>query len=141
MAAMERERPGYTADQQRDDRLFAQSGFLRRRDGSREMVTRWRINGVFYDQMYLPLNLYTAFLDELQRKLVALNGSKENPQPKRYVELFTDGPERRFAEIEMVVEPDNTVRIHILNVRSEPASVIASSDFEGSCPTSARGPR
>ena len=103
-------------------------------------MTRHRINGVFYDHLYVPLNLYAAFLEELQHLLVALNGSKENPQPKRYIEVFAEGPTRRFAEVEMVVEPDNTVRIYILNVRTEPASVIASTDYEGSGSTPPRGP-
>lgn len=139
--AMEKERPGYIAAYEREMDLMERSGHLRHRNGHDGMVVRQRIDGVFYDLMDMPLIVYPDFLRELRDQLVALDGSEEHPQPTRYIELFSEGPGRRFAEVETFIEPDNTIRIHILGVCEKPASVVASSDFAGRSPRPPRGRR
>lgn len=72
-----------------------------------------------------------SFLHILQDRLVSLDASAAEPKPVRYIEytVFTrpeDPQVRRFAEIELWMDENNTFRIEILGHRTEPMTVYAS---------------
>jgi hypothetical protein len=73
-----------------------------------------------------PIELHLALLSLIQERLLSLDASEEAPKPMRYIEYDSDDPTHRcFAEVELLLLEDNTVRVEISRHLREPASVRA----------------
>jgi hypothetical protein len=82
--------------------------------------------GQLYPMHGPPIELHLALLSMIQERLVSLNASMDTPKPMRYVEYDSDDPTHRcFAEVELLLGEDNTVRIEVVRHLREPVSVRA----------------
>ena len=94
-----------------------------------QTVPVWmKIDGRLHPHYGVPIGMHLHFLSVLQEHLVSLGTSEEDRKAVRYIEYSEPAPprgpaERRFAEVELWLDEDNTVRIEILGHRHEPASV------------------
>ena len=86
-----------------------------------------RINGVLYPSVSIPIEIHFAFLSLIQERLLSLDASEEDPKPMRFIEYDSPGDtsQRCFAEVEIWLDEDNTVRIEIVEFHRRPASTRA----------------
>ena len=92
-----------------------------------QTVPVWvRIKGDLYFLSGLPIRAHLAFLSLVEKRLVSLNASEEHPKPIRHIEYDSDDPlQRWFAEVDLLLDGDNTIRIEIVKHLSLPPSVRA----------------
>jgi hypothetical protein len=112
-----------------DDKLalaLEQCSRLRSVAGWRTVPTWIEIAGELHSLHGIPIKLYLAFLSLIQQRLVSLDASEDSPKPMRFIEYDSDNATHRcFAEVELLLNEDNTLRIAVLRHRREPASVRA----------------
>jgi hypothetical protein len=82
--------------------------------------------GQLYPTPGPPIDLHLALLSSIQERLVSLNASEDSPKPMRHIEYDSIDPAYRcFAEVELNLLEDNTVRIEIVQYLRMPRSVRA----------------
>jgi hypothetical protein len=104
-----------------------QSAKTRGPKSHRGLPISFRVGGIiqyFGDQ---PFHSYGSVLKAIQSRTVALGASEDNPQPMRYIEIgygmskhpVTSGPSgmRRFLEVDLEFQEDNTFWIYIRAIR------------------------
>jgi hypothetical protein len=110
---------------------------LRGTEGEIGVPVSFRINGTLHHFNVLLFPVFEIFLEALQHGLVSIGASEANPQPVRYFEIgkillgqkadqfATIGStgNRRFAEIDLEYQRDNTIWIHLRGTREVDASV------------------
>jgi hypothetical protein len=121
-------RPNKLADDPSD-----QSAMTRNPSGLAGLPISMRINGNLEHFDGLPFDLYGRTIAGFQSGLVSLGASETNPQPVRYIEigyaLINEPPapdtsgRRRFAEVDLEFQNDNTFWVHIRGVREIEAGV------------------
>ena len=121
------ERPAAApADDSAADRAFCASTQLKSPLGWQTVPVWVRINGDLYFHNGLPITAHLAFLSMIEKRLVSLDASEEHPKPIRYIEYDSDDPsQRRFAEVELLLDGDNTIRIEIVKHLCLPQSARA----------------
>jgi hypothetical protein len=91
-----------------------------RNPGGRIQVPMWlKINGEVHPYNGLPLACLGFFMELAEERLVSIGGTKESPQPLRYIEIKRDetNGDRRFIEVELLLDDDNTFWIKLLGER------------------------
>jgi hypothetical protein len=107
-------------------RALKESSRLRSAAGWRSVPIWMEHAGQLYPMQGPPIELHLALLSLIQERLLSLNASEDAPKPMRYIEYDSDDPTHRcFAEVDLLLLDDNTVRVEILRHLREPASVRA----------------
>ena len=109
------------------------SGFTRGPGGERGIPISFSVDGVLHYFMAQPLNTYGKILATFESRLVAIGASEAKPQPLRYIEIgygmskhpATSHPRgrRRFAEVDLEFQADNTFWVHIRGEREVDRSI------------------
>jgi hypothetical protein len=82
--------------------------------------------GQLYPYHGPPIDLYLALLSLIQQRLVSLDASADSPKGTHVIEYDSDEATHRcFAEVELLLLEDNTLRIEVLRHLRRPASVRA----------------
>ena len=110
----------------RMSRALAASSRLKSAAGWQFVPVWVRIGGELQPMMGPPPEALFPLLSLIQQRLLSLDASADDPKPMRFVEYDSDDPsERRFAEIELFLDADNTIRIEVLRHLRLPVSVRA----------------
>jgi hypothetical protein len=114
-------------------RAAAASTRLRSSVGRQSTPLCFRIGDTYVPAWGFPVEMLIGFLWSVQERLVSLNASEEAPKPARHIEYTSVAPTdgRHFAEVELWLDEDNTVRIEIFGHQVEPATVCASPYVNG----------
>lgn len=121
----EHDLPTPSSDDQ-SSRAIEESSRLRSVAGWRSVPVWMEHAGQLYPMPGPPIELQLALLCRVQERLLSLGASEGAPKPMRYIEYDSDDSMHRcFAEVELLLLEDNTVRIEIVRHRREPASVRA----------------
>jgi hypothetical protein len=94
----------------------------------------YRQGSEFIPVVGVPVHCFIALFVAIDERLVCLNSSEKNPQPKKYIEFWgtsQDWNERHFAEVELWLDSNNSLRIEIKGFRVEPKSVRVSRYISG----------
>jgi hypothetical protein len=99
-----------------DCALVGRISTLKCRNGSPNIPLWFQVGGEYVSAMPLPGPCYIYLLSRFGDMLVSLGGTEEVHQPMRYIELEGDAKtgRRRFVEVEMIFERDNTIRVELL---------------------------
>lgn len=97
-----------------------QDSTLRYRNGFGQIPIWFEAEGEFRPAMPISGGGYGPLLAKFQALLVPLEG--EGRQPPRLIEISAEPGtgRRRFAEVELIMAQDNTVRVEIVGVRTSP---------------------
>ena len=122
------ELPGVARMTAEDLALLRRCSMLRYRNGLQEIPVWLQANGGYRWTRSIDGMNYARLLVTFHELLVSLNGTTEKPAPIRYIELKPEAEtgQRRFVEVEMIMERDNTVRVEIIGMRVEGKDVHAS---------------
>ena len=122
-----------TTPSPKSDAALDQSAIPRNHSGLAGLPISMRINGKLQHFDNLSCDIYGMIIAAFQSGLVSLGASATNPQPLRYLEIGYSpsneppAPEasgkRRFAEVDLEFQNDNTFWVHIRAVREIEPSV------------------
>ena len=107
-------------------RALMKSSRLKSVAGWRSVPVWMERAGQLYPWHGPPIEVHLGLLSMLQERLVSLDASEDSPKPMRYIEYDSDDSVHRcFAEVELLLLEDNTIRIEIVRHVREPVSVRA----------------
>lgn len=97
---------------------------LKSSQGWRTVPLWLRIREELYPTHALTIAAHLTFLAIIQDRLVSIDDSERHPSSNRFIEYDSENPlERRFAQVDLWFDEDNTIRIEIARYLTCPSTV------------------